>query len=68
MFSNGTEYMLWQGRNCDNCAKYENESTEVGNAGCRIAFYIDLCSVTGELPPDVDKITEQLDCPAFETF
>ena len=41
-FSNGTECTMWQERNCFNCTKYENESTEIEKAGCPIAFTIDL--------------------------
>lgn len=50
-FSRGTEYMFWQTANCDNCEKYENESVEPEQAGCKLAYYIDLASVTdGTIP------------------
>ena len=50
-FSNGFEFLNWRGRNCDECSKYENESSVVENAGCELAFYIDLASVTdGAIP------------------
>jgi hypothetical protein len=32
-FSNGTEYMSWQERNCLQCEKYENESSIEEAAG-----------------------------------
>jgi len=67
MFSNGTEYMIWQARNCDRCAKYENKSVKVEDASCRIAFYIDYGAVTGELPPDVEETADRRDCPESGT-
>ena len=44
-FSNGTEFMNWHGRNCDECVNYENESTSQEKAKCKLAYHLDLASV-----------------------
>lgn len=49
-FSNGTEYNIWQDNNCAKCNKYENESKTEDEAGCKLAFYLDLGSITGVIP------------------
>ena len=50
-FSNGTEFMIWQHQNCDECNKYENKSTERSKAGCRLIFDIELAAATdGKIP------------------
>ncbi len=41
-----TEFMHWESNNCDKCCRYENKSTNVNNAKCRLAFYLDLASVS----------------------
>lgn len=45
-FANATEYFAWQTNNCDICVKYETESSEVEKAGCKLAFFLDLASVS----------------------
>lgn len=45
-FSRLTEFIYWKSNNCDKCLRYENRSTTADNAKCRLAFYIDLASVT----------------------
>lgn len=45
-FSNGFEWRSWTTKNCDRCLKYENKSTTIEDAGCRLAFSIDLGRVT----------------------
>lgn len=45
-FKSGTDFMSWQSKNCDKCCRYENKSTNVNKARCRLAFYLDLASVT----------------------
>lgn len=53
-FSNGFEFRSWTTKNCDRCTKYENESTSIEKAGCKLAFSIDLGSVTdGMIPEDI---------------
>lgn len=53
-FSNGFEFRSWKDRNCDRCAKYENESTKIEDAGCKLAFYVDLGSASdGSIPESV---------------
>lgn len=45
-FSNATEFEIWQTNNCDRCCRYSNVSTKRNNAKCKLAFDIDLASVT----------------------
>ena len=53
-FSNGTEFMYWQSMNCYKCKKYENESTKIEDAGCKLAFSLDLASVSdGKMDMDI---------------
>lgn len=48
-FSNLTEFINWKDKNCDQCCRYENKSTNVNNSPCRLSFYLDLASVTNGL-------------------
>lgn len=48
-FSNLTDFIKWKDKNCDQCCRYENRSTKSNNARCRLAFYLDLASVTDGL-------------------
>ena len=69
-FSNGTECTMWQERNCFNCTKYENESTEIEKAGCPIAFTIDFAEpLSDELRQmvgwDSEKDRMPADCKAI---
>lgn len=42
--------MHWHDNNCSQCCRYENESTEVNKAKCRLAFYLDFAAIdTGEI-------------------
>lgn len=45
-FRNLTEFALWQSNNCGKCIRYENKSSKADNAKCRLAFYLDLASVS----------------------
>lgn len=45
-FSNLTEFISWKDRNCDKCCRYENTSTNIKNARCRLSFHLDLASVS----------------------
>ena len=49
-FSNMTECWWWKDQNCNLCEKYEDESEVIEDAGCPMAFSIDLASITdGEI-------------------
>ena len=61
MFSNSTEAMWWQDRNCYRC--WKNQSTTEGKYRCKIQLDMDIGYVTGEMPKRVDKITNGTDCP-----
>jgi hypothetical protein len=63
MFSNASEAMYWQERNCFRCWKYKDEGSEREKMRCKTAFDIDMGYVGVELPGRVDKITEMVDCP-----
>lgn len=47
-FSNGSEYMIWHGKNCEDCTLYENESTSPEDAGCIHAYWIDMADRVSE--------------------
>jgi hypothetical protein len=50
-FSNGTEFMAWKYKNCDQCDRYENTSRTRSQAKCNLAFDIDFASVSdGKIP------------------
>jgi len=63
MFSNASEAMYWQERNCFRCWKYSDKGTERDKVKCKTAYDIDLGFITGELPKHADMITEKADCP-----
>ena len=49
-FATGSEFESWKSINCQECYRYESESTEESKAGCPLAFHLDLASITGEIP------------------
>jgi len=55
IFSNATEADWWKDKNCHQCVYYESESTEPEEAGCVLAWYIDLGYILGEIPLWVAK-------------
>lgn len=56
IFSNGSAFTYWHIQNCDECTRYEYDSTKIENAGCKAAFEIDLGSFgSGEIS---DKAAE----------
>jgi hypothetical protein len=59
MFSNSTEAMWWQDRNCCRCWK----ANAGGKYRCKTEMYIEMGYVTGEMPKRTDKITSGADCP-----
>jgi len=62
MFSNTTEAMSWQERNCYKCKQYESESETIDQAKCPTAFEIDLGYIIGELPSKTKKIINKKFC------
>jgi len=74
-FSNGTEFMLWMGRNRDRCIKAERPIIKckvlVGYANkgrCKVNYEIMLASVgTGTVTKRVSKIINSPDCPFIKT-
>ncbi len=54
-FSNGTEAMIWHEQNCDQCKLYENQSTDENEAGCKLAFNIDVGFISGEIRLEIAK-------------
>lgn len=64
-FSNGTESMQWKSNNCDRCCRYENESSKPEDAGCEMAYYLDLGEVTGEIPK---RMAIRIGCQYFDGF
>ena len=54
-FSNGTEAMVYSEMNCYQCINYESESTSEDEAKCKLAFNLDLGSISGDIPLWVAK-------------
>jgi hypothetical protein len=54
-FSNGTEAMVYSEMNCQNCINYESESTSEEEEKCKLAFYLDLGNISGDIPLCVAK-------------
>jgi len=66
MFSNGTEAMRWQERNCYRCWKYNAEKTDRSKMRCKAAFDIDTGYI-GILPEGkslahLEKVIAGRDC------
>ena len=49
-FSNTTESEWWKERNCYQCSKYEMESESEEEAGCPLAWNIDIGFLDGTMP------------------
>ena len=49
-FSNATDAERWKDKNCYQCDNYESETTCEEEAGCKLAFYIDLGFIEGTIP------------------
>lgn len=54
-FSNSVNADIWSESNCHKCLKYECKSKKESEAGCKLAFYIDLGQVEGNIPLWVAK-------------
>ena len=71
LFSNGTEFMLWQGRNCDRCIKavFYNEKKDIyPKYKCRVQEHIDIACITDGMGSERDyKATHSYICPYIKT-
>ena len=71
LFSNGTEFMQWQSRNCDQCIKatFINPDTwRVPNYRCAIQKHIELAAVTDGMGNKRDyEATKSYTCPHIQT-
>jgi len=65
-FSNLTEFTSWKDKNCDRCCRYENVSTKANNARCRLAFYLDLGSVSDGTISSYTAL--KIGCKSFNGF
>lgn len=54
-FSNGSEASSYTSGNCEKCIHYESESTTEEEAKCKLAFNLDLGTLTGSIPLWVAK-------------
>ena len=53
IFSNGTEAMQWQYRNCLSCSKYNNDWLTKEGCRCEINYYIECGFGSGEIPQGI---------------
>lgn len=71
LFSNGTEFMLWQSRNCDRCVKavwFDIENNRMPKYRCAIQDHIELAAVTDGMGNKRDyDATHSRDCPYRKT-
>ncbi len=54
IFSNGTNFMIWESRNCDQCASM-GEVDKIGNSECPIETAIAMSQGTGEIEEQFAK-------------
>lgn len=55
-FNNGAEFWLWTDKNCDCCAKYENQSSNIEGSDCPLLSSIKLAIVRdGKITLDIAK-------------
>lgn len=73
-FSNGTEGMIWMGRNCDRCIKAEKPVIKykvlvgyVNKGRCRVNKEILDSMLTGGVTKRVSRIIKGLNCPFLKT-
>lgn len=70
-FSNGTEFMWWQGHNCDRCVKashYNPKTDEFTKYRCQIQCDIEMASVQeGLVTKRVYDIVQQPTCKYLQT-
>ena len=71
LFSNGTEFMRWQARNCDRCIKAVHVSPDTWkfhNYRCAIQNHIELAAVTDGMGNKRDyEATHSYTCPHLQT-
>ena len=71
LFSNGTEFMLWQSRNCDRCVKAVHVSPDTWKLPkyrCAIQNHIELAAVTDGMGNKRDyEATHSYTCPHLQT-
>ena len=54
-FSNGTEAMIYSESNCHKCINYSDEDKDEDKAKCKLAFHLDMGTITGNIPLWVAK-------------
>ena len=71
LFSNGTEFMLWTGRNCDRCIKavfYNEKKDFYPKYKCRIQEHIEMACIGDGMGSARDyKATHSYICPYIKT-
>lgn len=55
IFSDSIDFMVWKEYNCDQCTKYESESTSEDEAVCKLAYHIDCSTLLGTIPLHIAK-------------
>lgn len=71
LFSNGTEFMWWQERNCERCAKavfYDEKNNRMPKYRCAVQNHIEFAAVTDGMGNRRDALaTHSKDCPFKQT-
>ena len=70
LFSNGTEFMQWQERNCDQCIKatfISPDTWRVPNYRCAIQKHIELAAISDGTGNKRDYFATRSDCPYKQT-
>lgn len=71
LFSNGTEFMAWQARNCEQCVKavFYNEKKDFSpKYRCKIQEHIEMACITDGMGNRRDyEATHSYDCPHKRT-
>lgn len=70
LFSNGTEFMAWQERNCEKCVKavfYDEKKDRYPNYRCAIQKHIEESAVTDGMGNKRDYDATRFDCPYKQT-
>ena len=70
LFSNGTEFMQWQARNCDQCVKatfISPDTWRAPNYRCAIQKHIELAAISDGMGNKRDYEATRSDCPYKQT-
>ena len=71
LFSNGTEFMVWQSRNCEKCVKavfYDEKKDKYPKYRCAVQKHIEEAAVTDGCGNKRDyEATNSYDCPYKQT-